>query len=200
MPENTDASNFLDQAGQYHFVITAIDESPTDRNDKMVDAIELSLTVLSGTDSGQKKKKLSGQGTRLTNPNEGHRDGGEFCARIQARLALAVGILPDAKPGEMVDIDWQAAIGQQIVAFVKEDHYKDSNDNPRISYKIDGAHIYGVGDPDVAHVPKDEAALKLIGITPAVTPTTAKQPTQQPTQQPEPAAAVTAGADDFSDL
>lgn len=154
MPQSTEVSSFLDKPGWFHFAIVSIDEQPVSKKNELMDAIRPSLTVLNGTDASQVKRTTA---QLLNNPSEAHSDGGEFAARVQARFAKACGILPAAKPGEMVEIDWQRAIGMQVVALIKMDK-GDKGEFP----KIDGAHIYSLDDADCAHVPLAEAAVNLM--------------------------------------
>lgn len=170
MPDSMEVSHFLEKPGWYHFIATDVNDAPTSQKGDVVDALKVSCQVLAGTEASQKKREFS---PWLNNPNPAHKDGGAFCNRVHLRLARALGILPQAKPGEAVEIVWANGQGRQFVAKV----VTRTNQDGREGLQIDGAHIYHVSDDEVKDVPKDAAALKAMGVTVkaagATTPATA---------------------------
>ena len=160
MPSNTDAGGFVDKPGQYHFTVLEVKENPPKQGGGMSDAVVLVAQVLAGTEPSQLKRTKS---IYLNNPNDGHKDGGEFAAKVQARAAIALDLLDPATPaGQEIEIDWKDAEGRQFIAYLKEKKDGDKQ------VELDGAHLYGVADVEVIHVPKNEAALKGIGKLAAV--------------------------------
>lgn len=161
-PTSMDVTSFMDKAGQFHFLVNKVDEEPTTKDGAALDGIRVELTCQGGIcrdnpkDDSQVKRPLN---VLLFNPSESHRDGGEFATKVHLRLADACCLLPKADAGEEVDIDWSKAAGRQIVAFVNFSKPKEGKE-PML--QIDGAHIYHVDDPNVAHVPKNQAVLKLL--------------------------------------
>lgn len=155
-PASMETSSFLDKEGQFHFLVNNIDEQPISKKDNSaMDGIKVELSCIGGNEPSQVKRLFD---PILFNPSEAHRDGGEFATRIHLRLADACCLLGKANAGDDVEIDWSKAKGSQIVAFVKLETGKDG----KARLGIDGAHIYHVDDPEVAHVPKNEAMLKLL--------------------------------------
>lgn len=150
-PASMAVSSFLEKIGQYHFLVNLIDEQPTKRDGGALDGIRLELTVLAGTEESQIKRTFD---PVLFNPSENHKDGGEFATRVHLRAADACCLLPNVAAGAEVEIDWSKGKGSQLIAFTK------LNKDNRI--EIDGAHIYHVDDPEVAHVPKNEKMLALL--------------------------------------
>lgn len=154
-PANTEASSFLEKEGQYHCLVNVVDEQPTKKSGELMDGIRFTLSVLAGTDASQVKRTFD---PLLFNPSESHRDGGEFANKVQWRMADACNLIPPNGAAE-VEIDWQKAKSAQVVVYVSFGKAKDGKE-PMLG--IDGAHIYHVDDPEVAHVPKSEPHLKLL--------------------------------------
>ncbi len=177
---STNVTQYVDKPGWFHLAVTRVEDQPI-YNGEMKDQVNVSVVVLGGTDVSQVKRELT---MRLNNPNEGQKDGGEFCARVQTRLAVACDILAiitnesgerqyceinNVPEGADMEIDWVGQehrdnpeavapwiVGKQFVAKLHEEEY-----NGKKSIKPDGAHFYHVSDPDVAHVPLNAEALKL---------------------------------------
>lgn len=179
---NTTVTNYVEKPGWFHCVVTAINPEPI-HDGAIKDRVDIGIAVLGGTDPSQVKREMT---IRLNNPNEGQKDGGEFCAKVQCRAAIALGaqaIITDAS-GQRVycevdkvpddaemELDWLGpdhrqepdahapwVQGRQMVVKLHEEEYQGKK-----SIKLDGAHLYHVSDPDVRDVPKDAAALKIGG-------------------------------------
>jgi hypothetical protein len=151
-PASMAVSSFLDKPGQFHFLVNLADEQPAKKTGELIDGIRLELACLAGTDETQVKRTFD---PILYNPSESNRDGGAFKNLIQARAADACCIMPDAAADTEVEVDWSKAKGAQVIAYVIP------SKDPKF-FEIDGAHIYHVDDPEVSHVPKNEAMLRLI--------------------------------------
>lgn len=179
---STTVTSYIDKPGWFHVAVTRVEENPV-YDGQMKDQVNVSLAVLNGTEPTQIKRETT---VRLPNPNEGQKDGGEFCARVQCRVAAACDIMAIITNAEGqrqycpinevpedadMEIDWVGQdhredpenvpawiVGKQLVVKLHEEEYQGKK-----SIKMDGAHAYHVEDPDVAHVPKDAASLKLGG-------------------------------------
>lgn len=155
-PGSLAVTQFMDKPGWSHFLVNEIDEQPTKQGGESLDGIKLDLTCVGGADETQVKKAFM---PLLFNPSESHRDGGEFATKVHLRLADACCLLGNTAAGEEVDIDWSKARGRQIIALLK---LGKANDAGERRLEIDGAHIYHVDDPEVSHVPKNNATLTLL--------------------------------------
>lgn len=155
MPDDLNTSNFLDKPGQYHFLVTKIDEAPTTRDgSRAIDGIRFDAQVLAGTDVSQVGRSL---GFTLMHPNGSQRDGGKFCHLRQARMLVALGLVDLSARGQQVDIDWQHGIGRQFIGAVEA----RPNDDGKVYHDIAGAKIYALDDPETKHVPLDARAAAL---------------------------------------
>lgn len=161
MPESTDrGGSFLDQAGTYHFSVTAVDEQPTGNDGKLIDGFRVSCAVLAGTTPCQEKKEVD---ITFFNPKMQDKNNGEFSKRKQARFVLAVGLLDGPrKGGERVTIDLQQAIGRQFIATMEERTFTKRDGSQGKSIDLHFADLWHVDDPEAAAYPKNEAALKLL--------------------------------------
>jgi hypothetical protein len=183
MPADYSTSNYLDKEGQYHFMVTAVDENPTSKNGDLIDGIKLTVAVLAGTDPSQDRRNHS---ETIFNPSPTAKDGGNFARLKIGRLIRALGLTDKrtGRPceelrGQSVEIDWQSAQGKQFVATIVP------NDRDPRFVQVSGAHFYKVTDPEVASVPKNEKALRLVAGTQTSQPVAAK-----PAQAPAPAPVV----------
>lgn len=161
MPGDFSQSSFLDKEGQYHFMVTDVNEHPTSKNGDLIDGIKLTVAVLAGTDPSQERRNHS---ETIFNPSPTSRDGGNFARLKIGRLIRALGLLDKrtGRPceelrGQAVEIDWQSAKGKQFVATIEHQER-----DPRY-VQVSGAHFYKVTDSEVAAVPKNAKALQLVG-------------------------------------
>lgn len=129
------------EKGTYHCVVKAVDPEP-----EKYAGIGAVLEVLAGDPSGQAGKEIR-HSMFFT-------DKGDY-KNAHARFAWAAGI---GKPGQSLDeVQWEQAEGAQVVACV------DRNAKGFLNVTDFGCDIWPVGHPDVAAVPKDENALRLLG-------------------------------------
>lgn len=211
MPGDFSQSSFLDKEGQYHFMVTDVNEHPTSKNGDLIDGIKLTVAVLAGTDPSQERRNHS---ETIFNPSPTSRDGGNFARLKIGRLIRALGLLDKrtGRPceelrGQAVEIDWQSAKGKQFVATIEHQER-----DPRY-VQVSGAHFYKVTDSEVAAVPKNAKALQLVGgagsagqsqplaaqATPASAPAQVRQPVAS-VPAPAPVAASVGGGDSWDQL
>lgn len=135
------------EPGIYHGVVQYADDSQ-DRHS----AVIVDLEVLAGKPTDQKGRVLRHMMflEDRGNYNDKH-----------LRFALATGII---KPGEEKDVDWKDTEGRQLVFAVEKRPGKDKNGEEREYTNVSnfGLDLWSVGNEEVADVPKDEAAIKLM--------------------------------------
>lgn len=184
MPGDFNQSSFLDKEGQFHLMVTAVDEHPTSRSGDLIDGIKLTVAVLAGTDPSQERRNHS---ETIFNPSPTSKDGGNFARLKIGRLIRALGLLDKrtGRPceelrGQAVEIDWQSAKGKQFVATIEHQER-----DPRY-VQVAGAHFYKVTDPEVASVPKNAKALQLVAgaVQSQTLAAQAQAPVSAPVQQP----------------
>ena len=211
-PNEVERGGWIDREGQYHFEITDV---KFDRSkNKGTPYVELVLTVLH-TVKGQ-----SPEGSRFTHEayfTENTRGMVSALAhRIGAVIAKPTGeVGADGKP-KMTYIDvktGKAAInketflavkGSQFIGFVKFGKARTGDDGKNYDAKLElyVGKSWPVDSPEVADVPKNLNAMKLIGKVSAP-PVASKEKTKTPpqTKSATSAPAATAGVpDDLSDL
>lgn len=193
MPGNTKPTQDIDKPCWAHICVVQLQENPPKRDGGFMDAVAVSVIVLASSDETQVKRT----GTfYFNNPNMSHKDGGEFAAACQVRLAQACNINPiidgelstwdKATEGKQVDITWMTedgktspAAGQQLI--MKFNYGWDSAKKaPTDKIHVDGKHVYHLEDEDVASVPKSAQHLKLIGKEHLATAKTTATPAKQP--------------------
>jgi hypothetical protein len=188
--DGLDMTQYLDKPGQFHVLIKEVDESPVNQSGEVMSAIRVRGKILAGTDPTQKDRDFS---ALLSNPNMSHKDGGAFAMKVHLRLARACQIINGQLiPGQQVNLDWSHAKGKQCVIFFA--YRKDNDGTERV--QVNGAHFYRVDDAEVAAVPKDQAALRMMGVNVATTP----QPAPAPVQQAAPAAATQVSGSAWDDV
>lgn len=129
--------------GRYHVVIDDVDESFEKHDSVLVD-----FRVLAGNKQDQEGKNFREYFSTKTKALD----------RL-SRFAICVGLL---KPGQEADVSFVDAIGKQLIVEVEENEYEKDGEkkkNIRISY----AGMWSLGNPKVANVPRDAAALKASG-------------------------------------
>lgn len=166
-------TEYVNKPCQVHVLVKQIEEAPVDKDGKLLDAIRVNGKVLGGTDDSQVGREFSIQ---IWNPRLSDNDGGAFRTKVHLRLAAALRLIPPPQPGQPININWEAARGRQCVIYLKLETGKEGKE----FLAINRAHIYDVNDPEVAHVPKDQAALMQFGVAPAAQ---SSQPAQQYHQQ-----------------
>ena len=144
---------FVSEEGLYHFVISRIDDKPTNKDNVPLDNAFFTayMKVVASTVKGQEEKEHR---QTFYFKNESHRDGGAFSQKILDRFFLAVGVLTPETIGEQVNFEWEDLVGRQLLAKIKKNNkgYAD----------IEGASTFHVDDPDASGYPKNDAYLKMI--------------------------------------
>ncbi len=135
--------------GTYHFLIERIEE-------KDHSSFYMHCRALAGTTG-----ELGTFKELITFPHANHRDGGQFCKKRLAKLALATGLIDRSSFGKTrVQINPSALEGRQFIARVYEDRFKRTDGTPAKTTKIDRLQIFHLCDPKVQNVPKDETAIR----------------------------------------
>ncbi len=144
--------NDFPDPGQFHLVITEVDDSRSKGN-----FIKPVFTVLNGTVDGQANKRFD---EAFWDPDPGHVDGGKFAKKKLARLAMATGLITPGSLGSRVEIDWQDLKFRQLKAAVRP-YTRDSKGKTYKGVEIDGLEIWGPHDPAAEHIPVDEDAIQM---------------------------------------
>ncbi len=147
-------SQYLNQPGTYHCVITDVKEGRGPR-DGVIDGFTVELSVLAGTTEGQKDKQTS---LVLFSPDSSKSDKSqEWSRKKQTAFVIAAGLLDPSKLGGKVNMELSDAIGKQIVlTFDTNEH--DGKTQLQLAY----ANIFHVDDPRAAKFAKDKEALAII--------------------------------------
>lgn len=182
------------EPGRYHSVITGADESF-----EKVDKIVVDFRVLAGNKDGQVDRTIT----------EYYAVSDKAMPRLK-RLALCIGLLMPGEPEK--EVDFEQAVGRQLVIEVEENEYEKDGEKKK-SRRVSWMGMWSLGNKEVADIPKDAEALKVIaGIQPGVPAVTAAPPAATPTaasppQNPPPPVAEAAteplaggGATDWDDL
>jgi hypothetical protein len=153
---------YVDKPGLYHAVITGVDENPATKNGEPMDGVQITISILAGTNPDQKDKSLD---IIIWNPREADdKKKQDMAKRVQTNFCLATCLIGQFQPGVKTTVEPTDAIGRQVV--VKLRHKQEKNeatghyeDTKRIELSF--SDIYHVDDPWVAknNVPLDAAAL-----------------------------------------
>lgn len=150
-------SKFLEQPGEYHMVVEAMEEKPRKQDGELIANAwyAAKLKVLAGSSPGQEDKEHR---VVFFKPNPDSKDGGDFARKKSDRFLLAVGLITPEDRGKKVSLDLQHAVMRQLL--IKLDGRKD--DRGRNQLDISFANIFHVDDPEAASYPRDGAAIALI--------------------------------------
>jgi len=166
MPADVETGgNFLSAEGSYHMVVLDADPRPTDSKGNLMMAFRVHCSVLAGTVDGQKGKEID---LTFFNPKLTQKNQGEFAKKKQARFWLATGLAE--RDSKVIKASFADARGRHFVARLEKD---ENGKYLQLSY----LEIYHIDDPEVASVPKDQAAIdalppdqRRIGAKPATKP------------------------------
>lgn len=141
------------EAGQYHLVVSEIDESR-----KMGNAIVVSFGVLAGTVPGQQNKTFR---EFFNDPHSSHKDGGAFCKKRRLALLLATGVVTPDMIGKQFSVDWQSLFERQLKASVTVEERADKDDATKIrrNAHIEGLEMWGPLDEKAKHIPHDQVCV-----------------------------------------
>ncbi|TWT30682.1 hypothetical protein [Blastopirellula retiformator] len=194
-PQNMEVSSFLEHAGRYHFLVTAVDENPVSKDGSQISAIKLECKVLAGDDPTQNGKQWT---CYLNLPNMSHKDGGEFASKVLCRAAKALCVLPQVAPGQPVNIDFNLAVGRTFLATIEKRDDRTS---------LKGGDIFAPNDPEAKEYPRNQQVLsQQASAQSQAAPVQAAQPAAsapqqtQPTQVAQQPVGAGATADPFSTL
>jgi hypothetical protein len=144
----------LEAEGYFHVFVKDVRDGMPHNKDDMIEGFSCHLQVLGGEHEGKV------QGTTLRDGQDTHKDGGEFCRKVQAAFCVATNLLtPDQLNGGDQTFDEGAAVNHQLV--IKTRLGKPDANNKRW-LDIDGASFFHVDDPRVADVPKVVEAINQI--------------------------------------
>ena len=156
--ESTDRGRGIEQEGQYHFVITAMDPDACKLTGEPLNAWKIEVSVLDGTVRTKDGKSCVYKGVSdsflLRHPCLGDNDQGDFARKVQTRFLEVTRIIEPSEKGKQVVFDSDDAIGRQFVAHIKK--------SKKGYWGISGADVWHVDDPTVDHVPKDESYISQI--------------------------------------
>lgn len=169
--DSLDAGAILKE-GTFHFVVEAIDKEHVSKT-KGTHGIESVLQVLAGTEKSEKGKKLY---ERFYYPTPDQKDGGVFATQRICKFARVLDLISEADLGKKgVVIPWDKAVARQFIATVAYNYdEKDIEKKKPLGSQIDGLKMFRVNDDDVAEIPKDEAALAMLGVAGQGSEATAK--------------------------
>lgn len=159
LPQSFDRGAFgIERPGTYHLIVIAAEEYPQTKKGEAISGWRINCGVLAGTEDTEKGKEIS---LVLRHPSGQHKDGGDFCQRVQARFLLSTCLVSEDQAGKEVDIDLEGSSPlRQFVAKFAVQKKQKAGDPDRID--LDGANIWHVDDSYVAEIPKDANNLKSI--------------------------------------
>jgi len=172
------------EPGTYHLCCLAFNPSPDNYDGK-----KFQFAVLAGTVEGQSGRTFW---ESFVNPAPSHKDGGMMAKKRLAKLAIALGLIQRSDLGKRVQINWEAAVGRQLVAKVKVRSWEKDGRSGK-SAEFDGLNYWSVTDEEVAGVPKDAEALALMGITVGGSGAVSSQPQTTPGAPVDMSAGTSAG-------
>lgn len=154
----TTGGGFCRAPGVYHVVIEEFQRPVVKKDGSLVASADfrVGLQILSGTVGGQENKRFD---ETFYTPMPSHKDGGKSAKRRIDRFLLAIGAIKPEDRGKKVTIPWGDLAGRQFVCTCV---LSEPNAEGKQYLGINFADIYHVDDPEVATVPKDAEALKLL--------------------------------------
>ena len=184
LPPELPSSNYLEDPGTYHMVVTNVEEEPvSETSSKVINGFRVTFEVLEGTVRNAKGCTDIGKTLALIfwHPSPTDTENGrKWASAKQAAFLIATGLATQKSLGGSVDVNLSDAIQRQVVMSVekgKDDKFL------QLSY----ANIWAVDDPHAEKFPKNQKALALIGKA-------APSPSASPAAKAKPAAAPAAAA------
>lgn len=160
-PETTSGGNYIEHDCTCHFIISEVDENPTNKKGEAINGFRVSMQVLASTDPTQADKDFS---EVFTSPHSGDKpSAAQFKQKKVASLFIAANLMAPSQLGQRgLAFDLQKMAHQQIIATIKVTPGKD---NPDMKFaNIDGTKIYHIDDPRAASYPKDTQTMALPGV------------------------------------
>jgi len=213
-PADQERGGFIDKEGQYHFEISDVKFDVSKQ--KQTPYVEFCLTVLHSVKGQSPEGSRFNHQSYLSKGARGMTSG--FGHRIGALKMIPTGKVDEKGQPKHIYVDpktntkrvtkdtWQAVKGSQFIGTVKMGKAREDNGKtyePRLELQI--SKCWQVDAQEVADVPKNLQAMKLIGKTsakpPAASQAAAKE-TKAPPEKPPKAPPTSAPAvpDDLSDL
>lgn len=132
--------------GRYHAVVNAAAEKASKKKGTM--GLEMEFQVLAGTTPGQEGRTiplfLAYEGADESKTRK--------CLERVTRVALCSGIL---QPGESKEVDWDDAIGREMVIEIDNQEYETTGGEKRQGAQVSYLGFWSLGNQAVADVPKD---------------------------------------------
>ena len=141
-------------AGWYHVVITNCVQSASK---KSVPVIAVEFQVLADGLKPDKKGHTNGMNGRTARASlylmseKGEKET-ESCLEQVSRFALCAGLYPPGESPDTDDIDWQAAIGREVVIKVSE---QKKDGQPTGYMQVDWMGFWSLGNAAMKDVPRD---------------------------------------------
>jgi hypothetical protein len=181
LPETIPSSSRVEEPGTYHVVVTEVEEEPRDKSGALLEGFKVHFEVLDGTTRVNNVCSQRGftHEHMFFTPRPSDSEGSIKWNRAkQAAILLATGLTSKEQLGKSVQVNLADMQQKQCVINLVR-----SNRDERY-LEVAFANIYAVDDPKVAAVPKDVAALRLIGkeAAAAPAPTTAAAPAKPATK------------------
>ena len=132
--------------GKYHVAVNHAEEKGSKK--KGTPGLELEFQVLEGTPSGQSGKTIP-MFLSYLGGDEAKTKG---CLDRVTRLAICCGVL---RPGEAKEVDWQEAVGRELVIEIEEQDYEDDKGNARKGSQVAYMGFWSLGNKEVRAVPRD---------------------------------------------
>lgn len=155
-------SQYVDKPGIYHCLVTHVDENPTTRDGRPKNSLDVTFTVLCGTNADQADKVLD-VSFWLPGPD----DSSEMPRRRLSAFCLATNLISEHQPGGKASVEPSEAVGQQCVCKFAWKQRKNEatgqwEDGDRLYLAY--SDIWHVDNEQVAKnsVPLDENALTMI--------------------------------------
>lgn len=163
--ELNSGGNFIDKPGVYHMLVVAVDENPAKDDGTPIDALQVSLSCLAGTDPSQKDRTFN---MMLWHPKAG--DSSDMPKKKQTRFCIATCLIGHHQPGVRVSVEPTDAVGRQLVCKLSWRQKKDEAtgkwvDSDRVDLHY--SDIWHVDDLDVAKISGltlDAASLAMIPV------------------------------------
>jgi hypothetical protein len=165
--------------GRYHMVVNSAAEKGSKK--KGIPGLEIEFGVLAGTVPGQDGKTM-----QLFLSYIGEDDAKtKKCLDRVVRLALCLGVL---QPGQAKEVDWNEALGRELIVEVEEQEYTDKNGNQQKGSQVAYLGFWSLNNPAVADMPKmmNSPGMQAINGGPATTTTQTVTVPNAAVNQPKP--------------
>jgi hypothetical protein len=153
--------DFLTAPGTYHLLIDQV-KAGLNIKDEPMDGTTVEATVLDGDVAGQAKKKinLTLWDIKMDKPVEEQ----AVTVRCLTNFFLAANVLQPEQLGQEVDIKPEDSESHQLVVKLQYAQKKENGKwvEDKKFLRINFSDVFHVDDPEVANVPKDQSALKVI--------------------------------------